>query len=109
MRCACRGSYLSRAGLNETVIVAVGYTPRTLKNEKFEAVLPPAAHELRTPLTIITARLDTLEGNGQVSALREEVARMDRLVDQPFCIARLDSVALAVSSPVDLRQLVARR
>ena len=68
-----------------------------------------AAHELRTPLTIITARLDRLEGNGQVSALREEVARMNRLVDQPFCIARLDSVALAVSSPVDLRQLVARR
>jgi hypothetical protein len=33
--------YLSPAGLNETVIVAVGYTPRTLRKEKFEAVLPP--------------------------------------------------------------------
>jgi len=64
-----------------------------------------AAHELRTPLTIITARLDSLEGNGQLSALKEEIARMNRLVEQLLCVARLDSIALDVSSPVDLRQV----
>ena len=64
-----------------------------------------AAHELRTPLTIITARLDSFKGNGQFSALRQEVGRMNRLVEQLLCVARLDSVALDVSSPVDLRQV----
>jgi signal transduction histidine kinase len=66
-----------------------------------------AAHELRTPLAIITAEIDDVEDNDRLASIKEDVGRMNRLVDQLLRVARLDNLSLDVSGVVDLAAVAA--
>lgn len=64
-----------------------------------------AAHELRTPLAIISSAIDGMGNDEATSAIRKDIARMNRLVEQLLHVARLDSKDIDMHSAVDLVQI----
>jgi signal transduction histidine kinase len=64
-----------------------------------------AAHELRTPLAILATHLDSLENRQVATALRADVERMSRLVNQLLSVATLEALAVAPDEIADLQAI----
>ncbi len=64
-----------------------------------------AAHELRTPLAILATHLDSLENRQVAAALRADVERMSRLVNQLLSVATLEALAVAPDEIADLQAI----
>jgi signal transduction histidine kinase len=61
-----------------------------------------AAHELRTPLAVLRARVDSMPPSPAVMALRGDVDRMARVVDDLLAVARLEAREADMRTRVDL-------
>lgn len=67
--------------------------------------LADAAHELRTPLAILSAHLDTLPRSQGTDALKSDVQRMTRLVNQLLLVAQMESLTIDPAETADLSDI----
>jgi signal transduction histidine kinase len=65
------------------------------------------AHELRTPLAIVRARVDSLEPGPAREALRADLVKMTRTVNQVLDIAELEAFSVGTGSRADLHAVCA--
>src|SRR5262249_21398251 len=66
-----------------------------------------ATHELRTPLAILQTGLERLPADAIVQSLREDAARLTRIVAQLLELARIEAGPPIGPETVELRRLVA--
>lgn len=66
-----------------------------------------AAHELRTPLAILRTRIDTSRETNISEAVRKDIERMSRVVNQLLDMAELDTAAIEPSEETDLQSVCA--
>ena len=65
-----------------------------------------AAHELRTPLAIMRARLENAEESTLVVNLMSDASKLQTIVEQALCAARLEERKDAFGADVDLEKTV---
>jgi signal transduction histidine kinase len=67
--------------------------------------LADAAHELRTPIAILAAHLDSMQDREGTAALRADVERMSRLVNQLLMVAQLEVLTIRPDDQADLAEV----
>ena len=101
---------LPEEGLPREVLALVGAVNRALDRletafHSQQRFIADAAHELRTPVAVLKAHAHILPPQAGLSAWKEEIDAMERLVNQLLNSARLDIVALEKGQVVELNQV----
>jgi len=94
-------------GVPEEILPLVAATNSMLEQieqgfERQRLFAEHAAHELRTPLQMLSAGLEQCPQSEQIVALRKDLARMVRSVEQVLAISRLGAATLPAETRADL-------